>query len=224
MSTTRTGATLILAILTLSLAAPAAQPAVATGGSARTGVLESGTRSARPTVQIPDLVLPPSAELPGATVYAETSEQIELVERALAAFAAAGLGLPDVIIHLHGDRAKCAGSSGEPSNGYYTTRGDEHIVHTCGSPSVLYHELGHVWDNHTLDDETRTAIMAQRGLDSWSHEVWKLACGEHLASTIAWALEGSYPHAIGYFTLEGLDTTYQLATGDRAPFMIEHGL
>lgn len=223
MSTTRTGATLILAIFTLSLAAPAAQPAVATGGSARTGVLESGTRSARPTVQIPDLVLPSTAELPGATVYAETAEQVELVEAALERFADAGLALPDVTTHMHSDRSKCGGSSGEPAGGYYTVKGDEHIVHIC-SPDVLDHELGHAWDRANLDDATRETILLQRGLDSWSHNDWIQAGGEHLASTIAWALGGGYPHSIGYFTLEGLDTTYQLATGHRAPFMIEHGL
>lgn len=224
MSTARTITILISAIFALSAAVSTAQPVAATGGSARTSGLDSGTLPNRPPVQVPDLTLPPSAELPGTKVYAENAEQVALVEEALARFDEAGLELPDVTIHLHSDRAKCGGSSGEPSNGYYTTRGDENIVHTCGSPAVLYHELGHVWDKHNLDDETRNAIMEQRGLDSWSHDVWNQACGEHLASTIAWALEGSYPYAIGYFTLEGLDATYELATGSRAPFMIEHGL
>jgi hypothetical protein len=224
MSTTRTITNLFLAILALSLAAPAAQPAVASGGSARTGILESGTHSAGPPVRISDPGPPPTAMLAGATVYAETSEQVALVTEALARFAEEGLELPDVTIHLHSDRAKCAGSSGVPGNGYYTTRGDEHIVHTCGSPAVLYHELGHVWDRYNLDDDTRNAIMEQRGLVTWSHEVWNQACGEHLASIIAWALEGSYPASIGYFDLADLDATYELATGRRSPFMIEHGL
>jgi len=224
MNATRATAIAIATTLVLSAAVSTAQPVAASGGSARSSGLETGTRSSRPTVQVSDLALPPSAELPGATVFAENGEQVALVEEALARFAAAGFDLPHVTIHLHADRSKCAGSSGVPSNGYYTTRGDENIVHTCGSPAVLYHELGHVWDKHALDDKTRNAIMEQRGLESWSHEVWKQACGEHLASIIAWALEGSYPHAIGYFTLEGLDATYRLATGNQAPFMVEHGL
>ena len=206
-----------------SLAVSTAQPVTASGGSARTSGLESGTVPLRPTVQVSDLSLPPTAELPGARVYAEHDEQVALVEEALAGFAAAGLELPDVTIHMHSDRSKCAGSSGKPAGGYYTVRGGEHIVHVC-SPDVLYHELGHAWDRANLDDATREAILHQRGLESWSHDDWEQAGGEHLASVIEWALDGSYPFSIGYFTLEDLDTTYQLATGNRAPFMVEHGL
>jgi hypothetical protein len=75
-----------------------------------------------------------------------------------------------------------------------------------------------VWDKNVLDDATRDKIMAQQCLDSWTHETWNQAGGEHLAASIvAWAIEGAHPTRIGHYDRDYLTAANELVTGEQPP-------
>ncbi|MGA9595174.1 MAG: hypothetical protein WBV06_03395, partial [Acidimicrobiia bacterium] len=95
----------------------------------------------------------------------------------------------------------------------------ENIIHDCGSRSVLVHELGHVWDKNYLDDATRQRFLDFEGLETWNSDVWDQAGGEHLASVISWALDGTHPSRIGYYTDDHLAGAYELVFGATPPIM-----
>jgi len=59
------------------------------------------------TAHVPELELP-SALIGTATIYAETVKQVEMAAWATERFAAAGLELPPVTIHMHTSRADCS--------------------------------------------------------------------------------------------------------------------
>ena len=69
-----------------------------------------------------------------------------------------------------------------------------------------------------MADETRDALLALRGLETWSHEDWDRAGGEHLASIIAWGITGTRPTMISTDIDDAsLAAAYELATGAPAP-------
>lgn len=212
MSYTRTAIATAFIIFSLSAATPGARPAAASQELAGHAAQEE--ISDRPALQAPDRSPEPVFI---TTIHAETSEQQDTAEWALEAMAAAGFDLPPVTIHMHSNRSDCSNEPGGESNGYYTHTEYEHIIHSCGSPWVLVHELAHVWDKTSLDDKTRAIIIEHQGLETWSNEVWNQAAGEHLASIIAWAIEGTHPTAIGYYDRNHLAEAYTLATGRDLP-------
>lgn len=55
---------------------------------------------------------------------------------------------------------------------------------------VMLHELGHVWSNQNLDDASRDAFAASRGLESWrdAEGEWRDQASEHAAEVLAWGL------------------------------------
>lgn len=207
---------LAIVLLSGSAAAADAAPDTAAGGLAG---------SPRPTERAishgPDLQAPEPAPLPPpvgvATIYAETQEQADMAIWATDRMAAAGLPLPATTIYLHTDRADCSSDPNRLLNGYYAQVDGENIVHSCGNRWTLLHELAHVWDKNYLDDEKRQLVLDHQGLKSWSHETWNQAGGEHLASIVAWALEGTHPTRIGYYDQQHLAAAYELATGSQPP-------
>nr|MDJ0954403.1 hypothetical protein [Acidimicrobiia bacterium] len=204
MSYSRTVHGLVLLILLTSAAAvPGTQPAATAQGLAGISSAQEKAISHSQTLQAPEI----SAEAV-TTIHAETDQQRATAEWALEQMAAAGLEIPPVTIHMHSERSDCGNRPGEESNGYYTRRADEHIIHSCGSAWILVHELGHLWDNANLDDETRQRILDYQELESWSHQQWDQAGGEHLASIIAWAIEGTHPSSIGYYDQDHLAKVY----------------
>jgi hypothetical protein len=61
--------------------------------------------------------------------------------------------------------------------------------------------------------------MDHQGLDSWMSDTWNHAGGEHLASIVAWAIEGTHPTRIGYYDRQHLAEAYAMVTGDEPPMM-----
>ncbi|MDJ0954401.1 MAG: hypothetical protein QNJ81_12050 [Acidimicrobiia bacterium] len=220
MSYTRTAIAATVIVATLSVAGPGTQPGTASGGLA--GPLPHEAISHRPSLQAPG-VTPEVEAAPAAVtkIHAETDEQRQTAEWALREMEAAGLELPPVTIHMHSDRSDCGTQPGEESNGYYTHTATEHIIHSCGSPWILVHELAHLWDNANLDNATRQRILDYQGLESWSHDEWDQAGGEHLASIIAWAIEGTHPRRIGYYDRNHISEVYLMATGRVAPVLAD---
>jgi hypothetical protein len=146
------------------------------------------------------------------TIHTETYAQHVMALSALAEMAAAGFEMPPVAIHIHSEKDGC-----NQLNGYFVQIDGENIVHSCGNRWTLIHELAHAWDAAMLDDETRNDFMGHQGLDSWHHETWNQAAAEHLASIVAWALDGARPSRIGYYDDEHLAVAYELATGTPVP-------
>ncbi len=217
MSYTRTvNGLALLILLTSTTAVPGTQPAATARGFAGIDPAQERAISHSPPLQTPEI-----SSQAVSTIHAETDEQRRTAEWALAEMEAAGLHLPAVTIHMHSDRSDCGTRPGEESNGYYTHTATEHIIHSCGSPWVLVHELAHLWDKTALDDETRQEIIQHQGLESWNHEQWDKAGGEHLASIIAWAIEGTHPRRIGYYDRDHLAAAYTMATGSVAPILRE---
>ena len=125
-----------------------------------------------------------TAGITETTIHAETQQQHEEIEWALGRYAEAGLELPAIEIHLHSDRADCNGLNGYLANAV----GGGWILHSCGVDYTLLHELAHAYDNHMLDDATRDELLELAHADSWRHDDWHLAGGEHAANVIAWGL------------------------------------
>jgi hypothetical protein len=223
MGTTRT----LITLLTLALAAPAAVP----GSQHPTAALESPRRRPsiiqalspdEPTDTVPERPVSPAGlpvmlEIGETIVQAEQASQVDGVAAALAAFEAAGLELPAVFVHVWSPET-CpivrAGSMGVLSDGTYRIR-------VCAYGRTILHELAHVWDRVALTDETRKRYLSTRGLESWRHEEWHLAGGEHAAETITWALDGTYwpPSRIDGNSCEELAEGYAILTGTKAPIL-----
>lgn len=217
MSYLRTTKALALAILlAISTAAPSPRSATTSRGLAGNPPLQIRASSHDPILQAPDFSAH-TATIGTATIYADTDEQLELAHSALQAMENANLSLPTVEIHLYSDRAECSGDG--TLSGYHTISNGRHEVHSCGGSFTLLHELGHVWDDHQLDDETRQRILDHQQLDTWHDEQWGRSGSEHLASIIAWGLEGTHPTLIGYYTREHLAEAYVIATGGNPPIL-----
>lgn len=65
----------------------------------------------------------------------------------------------------------------------------------------MLHELGHVWEFQNVDDSTRQAFLAQRGLEVWSdaNPAWAKESGEgieHAGEILAWGLMDEAPPVI----------------------------
>ena len=210
MSYTRTAIATAAIVATLTAAGTGTQPASASGGLAGNTPPDHRAPSHHPSLQAPTPIA--SQQVFTTTVHAETDEQRTMAESALAEMAAAGFELPPVTIHLHTDKAGC-----NQLNGYFVQIEGENIVHSCGNRWTLIHELTHAWDTDTLDNATRNELIEHQGLYSWHHETWNQAGGEHLASIVAWAIDGARPSRIGYYDDDHLAEAYEIATGMPVP-------
>lgn len=127
----------------------------------------------------------------GATVYAESADQVARVARALNRFDWLGLELPDVEVRYYSDFSGCADRE-EPARqrpGYLILGEAKYTIFMCGVEFTLLHELAHVWDHSHLTDDERDRFMAERDADEWSGVERARAGGEHLADVVAWGLQ-----------------------------------
>jgi hypothetical protein len=177
---------------------------------------------AGPAQEIPASTLTPSitVHLDGATVYAENEAQVETVEWSLQRYADNGLELPHVMIEMR-SIGKCPTHDGKQLSGSLAVVDGEYRITVCGERRTLLHELGHVWDKHNLSDEIRDRYMALRGLESWRHDTWHLAAGEHAAETITWGLDSTYlpPGRIPDNSAAAMAAAFELLTGTTAPVL-----
>ena len=129
------------------------------------------------------------ARVGSATVYAENYDQVANVEFALSRFAEMGLELDEFEVRYFSDAEECASDTGRARAGYLAFGNGRYVVYNCGTVFTLLHEMAHVYDVQSLDEATRQAFLAERGLVSWTHDEWAHAGGEHLADVLAWGLQ-----------------------------------
>lgn len=167
-----------------------------------------------------------AAEVPISvtSIYGDSAELEATGRNALKRFSDEGLDLPAIDLRIYASEEPCRAPDGTGRAGVTTIYADRYEVRSCGTEATLFHELAHVWDHHVLDDSARRALLKLRGLDSWAHETWSSAGGEHLASIVAWALTGDRPPMISPADDASLATAYQLVTGTPAPTLAERGL
>jgi hypothetical protein len=218
MSYTRTAIATAIIAISLFAAGPGTQPATASGGLAEH--VAQRVAAASLALQAPENVVAPTYT---TAIHAENDGQQATAQWALDQMAAAGFELPPVTIHMHADRHDCSNEPGGVSNGYFTQSLGENIVHSCGSPWVLIHELAHVWDKTTMDDAMRDYVLDAQGLETWNSDTWIHAGGEHFASIVAWAIEGTHPSSIGYYTNTHLAEVYRAVTGREPPTLSRDG-
>lgn len=218
MSYTRTAIATTIIVISIAAVGTGTHPANASRGLAGSPTLTERAVSHESTLQASETEVVETRTFT-TNVIAETTEQADAAYRALDQMAAAGFELPPVTIYMHSDRADCSSDPNRVLNGYFVQKEGENIVHSCGNEWTLLHELTHVWDKNVLDDETREQIMHHQGLDSWMSDTWNHAGGEHLASIVAWAIEGTHPTRIGYYDRQHLAEAYAMVTGDEPPML-----
>jgi len=227
MSTTRTLITSIILTAMLLATATEAQPSVLAGGSSEVTTSTTETLSHDEARETPSSIsdLPHRMDLPGATVYFVRLQRLMDVMWALDQMSDAGLSIPHVNIVLRED-CSVAGSKWTDSEGRYW-------IKNCAGRRTLLHELAHVWDSENLTDRDRAALLELRGLEHWGGVEWEHCGGEHLAESIAWALDErtSPAYRIEQNSYEELGAMYLLATGstdapiyERIPNLAERSL
>jgi hypothetical protein len=201
MATARSTTPALLLALVVSLA-PSIETASEVDAPARVEVVPAPVTAETTPVAADDQPAGPAADarIGALDVFVDAPEQLAVVRRAVGRFVEAGLELPTGELHMHADRTACARPDG-----------------------MLLHELAHLWDNHAMTDELRNALLELRGLDTWNHESWNQAGGEHLASIIAWGLGGGRPTSISQIDDVSLAIAYELITGSQPPALAERG-
>lgn len=149
-------------------------------------------------------------------------------------FAAAGLKPPEIDIAFHDDAEACEGNMGTVR---ISEDGDP-ILRVCADhdkPQVrrswrrrtLIHELAHLWEARTLDDEDRTALMELRGLTAWNDRStpWADRATEHAAEIITWGIGDPAWRfdARPQSSCEEMAAGYELLTGTTAPRILQEG-
>ncbi len=116
----------------------------------------------------------------------------ELISWAEDRYASIGLELPAALVTVRPGGGGCGGNAGRYVPGDYPE------VEICvdsrptskASRLTVLHELGHLWAENRLDDETRRSFLDTRGLTAWidtelpPHE-WG---AEHAAEVLSWGL------------------------------------
>jgi hypothetical protein len=224
MATARSTTPALLLALVVSLA-PSIETASEVDAPARVEVVPAPVTAETTPVAADDQPAGPAADarIGALDVFVDAPEQLAGVRRAVGRFVEAGLELPTGELHMHADRTACARPDGSLRNGYMGGGPDGFALHICTNESVLLHELAHLWDNHAMTDELRNALLELRGLDTWNHESWNQAGGEHLASIIAWGLGGGRPTSISQIDDVSLAIAYELVTGSQPPALAERG-
>ncbi len=117
-----------------------------------------------------------------------------LVDWAMDRYREAGLSLPTIRLSFHSDSAPCEGAMGghrleDGISRVYICVVEFGATRQLKVKRTLLHEFAHAWDNHYLDDATRSAFMDLAGLDGWSFDTpYDERGSEHAAETITWGL------------------------------------
>lgn len=186
--------------------------------------VDSATAPARPESPAPVAAEPRDQSPAVITVVGDTPELEAEGWEAIRRLAEAGFDLPAVDLQVYGTTEPCRAPDGTGRVGVTIIYPDRYEVLSCGTMATLMHELAHVWEHHVLDDATRQALLDLRGLDSWSHETWSQAGGEHLAAVVSWGMAGTRQPMISPADDTSMAIAYELVTGTSAPILAERGL
>jgi len=113
---------------------------------------------------------------------AEQEAVLDVVDR----FVSSSMALPELRFRFHDDFTGCGGH-----RGLYHREGDVAIIDFCSDlEMLLFHEVGHAWEQFTLDDDDRDAFMETAGAESWQdREIAHDRRGAEIAAdSIAYAL------------------------------------
>jgi hypothetical protein len=151
------------------------------------------------------------------TVHGADRETMDRIETALAAFADAGLNLPQLSITVYTDLDGCDGFAG-----FYRRNAAGDQINLCPRlhpDRTILHELAHAWEAHVINDTTRNTFLELHALDTWwgPEILWKERGGEQAAETIAKGLRDRPYPAIHLDAIDLLETGYQLLTGRHSP-------
>ena len=219
----KTSTTLIALSLIASLTFSAPTQPNASGGTPEaTASIETASLSHGPR-EIPAAHQPWFADYPETTdidnvrVYASDADRVREVQDAVALFAEAGLALPYLEVWTHDDLSGCRLSLEDdtPPAAVYFQRGGIDTVFQCGASFTLLHELAHAHDVNFLSDEDRAEFLSIRDADSWRHEKWARAAGEHFADVVAWGVSGGSVRPSRTFPNDNasLEAAFELAAG-----------
>jgi hypothetical protein len=181
-----TGIMAITAILALGAPSWSSEATTSTDDGIATATVTVADEASAP-MPTPFPIKPPS----------QMAHERATIEWARDLFADAGLDLPYVDINFEDDLEACEGNQG-------TVRAQDDgspIIRICvdhDKPAVretwrrraLVHELAHVWEAANVDDATREAFMALRGLTEWNDrtDAWYRRGTEHAAEVVTWSL------------------------------------
>jgi hypothetical protein len=153
---------------------------------------------------------------PSVAVYEGDPEQVQLVRWAAGRFEHAGLDIPTVQIHFHGDVSGCAGNLGFARKGRVDIC--TVLVNEMTRRNVL-HEMGHIWIDQNVSQAERARFLELRGLRTWNASTadWGYRGYEQGAEIISWALgdriltaqipkNGAARLAAGFDVLTGVET------------------
>lgn len=130
-----------------------------------------------------------STDAPQFSYESITPKQSETISSALDLFQKANLALPDIHFVGHDDRRACHGRDGAARQ-----VGSGAVVNLCFREVgpvqewVTLHEIAHVWDYHSLDDERREDFVALRNLEGWREGEWHERGAENAAEILVWGL------------------------------------
>lgn len=126
----------------------------------------------------------------GPPLHALTVDERSLVDFALGRFDTHGLELPELNFVFHDDLMPCQLHLGRYHRKTRTLEMCSLDQHT------MLHELAHAWANVHLTEAEKASFVLSRGLDSWNdHDhPWERRGTEHVAETIAWALDDHPTH------------------------------
>jgi hypothetical protein len=129
----------------------------------------------------------PVSVRPSVNVSEADREQVRLVQWAAGRFEDAGLDVPRVEIHFHGNSSGCAGHLGYAKGGRVDVCT---ILVNEMSRRNLLHEMGHVWIDQNVSQADRHRFLALRELRVWNASTvsWDERGYEQGAEIMAWAL------------------------------------
>jgi hypothetical protein len=112
----------------------------------------------------------------------ERQAVLDVVDR----FVSSSMALPALHFRFHDELTGCDGH-----RGLYHRDGDVAVIDFCSDREILlFHEVGHAWEQFTLDDADRDAFLKAAGAESWqAREIEHNRRGAEIAAdTIAYAL------------------------------------
>jgi len=150
-----------------------------------------------------------------AGIYGASADFEPVIEGAIERYTSIGLVLPSLRIYVHAAGAGCQGHEG-----IFGQFGQRDRIDLCTeSRFIVLHELAHAWEQHTISDETRLAVLEHTGKAVWHDRdlPWLDSGAEVAANNIAWGLMGPPLTEPEIQRFERLLDRFTLLTGVTSP-------